>query len=253
MSFYDLDKQARAKLVQTIQGDIQLELKSGRCGHLLAYFSDEDTYIRKSAYLAMGKLYVSETALQKKILARLRLLFKEQEFRVRQTAVNAAGEIGMRDFEAVVDFFDTGLKDPHYSVRNAVIGSIKKTGRKNPVPVLAWAKTYLQHPDKEIRREICHGIELRGRTHPQDILPLLKTLQHDATARVRNTLVHVLGQISYKKGCLATVVAGLNSWDNKELIAKAVAEIIDVHGRYKNFAVFSQKEAISYLRQHIKH
>ncbi|WP_262919151.1 hypothetical protein [Niabella hibiscisoli] len=40
---------------------------------------------------------------------------------------------------------------------------------------------------------------MRGRKHPQDILPLLKELQYDATARVRNTLVHVIGQIAYKK------------------------------------------------------
>ncbi len=79
-------------------------------------------------------------------------------------------------------------------------------GEKNPEPVLTWAKNYLYHADKEIRREICNGIELRGRTHPQDILPLLKKLQHEKTARVRNTLIHVLGQISYKKGCLITVI-----------------------------------------------
>ncbi|WP_315822668.1 hypothetical protein [Paraflavitalea speifideaquila] len=72
-------------------------------------------------------------------------------------------------------------------------------GEVNPLPVLQWAAGYLQHPKVEIRREICHGIELRGRKYPQDILPLLKTLQHDKPARVRNTLVHVLGQIAYKK------------------------------------------------------
>ncbi|MDZ4758612.1 MAG: HEAT repeat domain-containing protein [Bacteroidota bacterium] len=66
-------------------------------------------------------------------------------------------------------------------------------GEKNPKPVLQWAKKYLHHEDKEIRREIGHGIELRGRTHPEDILDILQELQYDKTARVRNTLVHVLG------------------------------------------------------------
>jgi hypothetical protein len=117
---------------------------------------------------------------------------------------------------------------------------------------LKWAKKYLHHPDKEVRREICHGIELRGRTHPQDILPMLKELQREKTARVRNTLVHVIGQISYKKGCLATVIEHLNSWDNKELTDKAVEEIIDVHLRYIDFAVLTQKEVIDYISKHYK-
>lgn len=252
MSFYELSKQERVQLVDTIYERIRLELTSEQLKATLAYFSDEDTYIRKSAYLSVGRIYASEATLQKKILARLKLLLKEEEFKVRQTSVNAAGEIGKQDFEIVEFFFNEGLKDPHHSVRNAVIGSVKKMGEKNPVPVLAWARGYLQHPDKEIRREICHGIELRGRTHPQDILPLLKTLQHDTTARVKNTLVHVLGQIAYKKGCLATVVSELNSWQNKELVSKAIDEIIDVHERYKNFSVLSQKEAIAYIQKHFK-
>jgi hypothetical protein len=127
---------------------------------------------------------------------------------------------------------------------------VKKMGEKNPKAVLRWAKKYLHHPDKEVRREICHGIELRGRTHPQDVLPLLKELQHDKTARVKNTLVHVLGQIAYKKGCLETVIAELKNWDNDALVAAAYEEIIDVHERYKNFAVLTQAQAKAYIEQH---
>ena len=123
-------------------------------------------------------------------------------------------------------------------------------GEKNAVPILTWARKHLHHTDKEVRREICHGIELRGRTHPQDILPLLKELQHDKTARVRNTLVHVLGQISYKKGCLETVIADLNTWQNKELVEEAIEEIIDVHYRYRNFSVLSQQQAKDYIAKH---
>ena len=123
---------------------------------------------------------------------------------------------------------------------------------KNPVPVLKWSEQYLYHPDKEIRREICHGIELRGRTHPQDILPLLKKLQHDKTARVRSTLVHVIGQIAYKKGCLETVIADLNTWENRSLTNDAVEEIIDVHERYKKFSVLTQDEAIAYIEKHYR-
>ncbi len=142
-----------------------------------------------------------------------------------------------------------GLFDPHHSVRNAVIGSIKKMSEKNPKPTLTFARGFLLNENKEIRREICHGIELRGRTHPQEILPLLKELQFENTARVRNTLIHVLGQIAYKKGCLETVVKELKAWSNQQLVMEALEEIIDVHARYKDFAVKTQAEAVYYIEQ----
>ena len=82
---------------------------------------------------------------------------------MRQTTINAAGEIGMHDFAPIEHLMEAGLFDKHHSIRNAVFGSIKKMGEKNPKPVLAFAKRFLHHEDKEIRREICHGIELRGR------------------------------------------------------------------------------------------
>ena len=209
-------------------------------------------HIRKTAYLAIGKLYNAGNAAVKTTIATLETVFKEPEFKIRQTVVNAAGEIGKAEFDIVQHFFDIALFDAHHAVRNAVIGSIKKMGEKNPQPVLAWSKKYLHHEDKEIRREICHGIELRGRTHPQDILPLLRELEFDKTARVRNTLVHVLGQIAYKKGCLETVIEDLSTWQNRELVAKAIDEIIDVHHRYRDFAVLTQQQAIDYIKHHTK-
>ncbi len=247
MPFYDLSKPERVKLVEKINKEILAELNKDKFKHTTTYFSDDDTYIRKSAYLAIGRIYADHKNLQVKIIRLLDLLLQEEDFKIRQTVINAAGEIGKYDFEAVQYFFDKGLFDPHHAPRNAVIGSIKKMCEVNPTPVLSWAKKYLHHPDKEIRREICHGIELRGRKFPQDILPMLKELQHDKTARVRNTLVHVLGQISYKKGCIETVIAHLRHWDNKELVKDALDEIIDVHDRYKNFAVLTQEESISFI------
>lgn len=248
MAYYDLDKNERAALAQTIEQELYDDLSTGASEKTIKYFSDADTYIRKAAYLAIGKIYKADAALLPAILDKLHLLFAEEDFKVRQTAINAAGEIGKTDFEGVAQYFDTGLFDAHHSVRNAVIGSVKKMGEKNPAPVLLWARKYLHHPDKEIRREICHGIELRGRTHPGDILPLLKELQFDKTARVRNTLVHVIGQISYKKNCLAKVMADIATWDNKELVYKAVAEIIAIHERYRNFSALTQNEAIAYIK-----
>jgi hypothetical protein len=250
MAFYDLPKYERDELVSTIYKDILSELKTGHNKKTPAYFEDEDTYIRKSAYLNIGRIYFAHKTLQPKTIQLLDVLVKHDNFKVRQTAINAAGEIGKTDFAVVQHIFDAGLFDEHHSPRNAVIGSIKKMGEVSPKPVLAWAKKYLHHEDKEIRREICHGIELRGRKHPQDILPLLQELQHDTTARVRNTLVHVLGQIAYKKGCIQIVVEHLKGWENKQLVADALEEIIDVHHRYRSFSALTQDEARTYIERH---
>ncbi len=247
MAFYDLTKEERNLLVVNMHQDIVDGLMSQDTKQITNYFSNDDTYIRKTAYLAIGKIYYAQPELQVAIFSVLKEFMQFDDELVRQTVINAAGEIGKFHFEKIQHFMDTGLFDAHHRVRNAVIGSIKKMGEKNPILVLAWAKTYLKHPDKEIRREICHGIELRGRTHPQDILPLLKELEFDATRRVSDTLIHVLGQIAYKNGCLKTVVAHLNTWENKELVQKALDEIVDVHNRYKKFAVLTQQEAIDYI------
>lgn len=251
MAFYDLHKSERALLVAEIYAALQKDVQEGETESFEKYFSDEDTYIRKTGYQAVGKIYLSEGKLQDKLLKLLKVLYQSENEKVRQTVINAAGEIGMRDFEVIEEFMDKGLFDAHHTVRNAVIGSMKKMGKKNPKPVLAFARKYLHHEDKEIRREICHGIELRGRTHPQDILPLLRELQDDKTKRVRDTLVHVLGQLAYKKGCLEIVVSDLRGWHNKELVADATAEIIDVHERYKNFAVKTQDEARAYIERNL--
>jgi len=252
MGFYNLSKKERIVLVEKIITEIHNDLISETSKNILNYFTDEDTYIRKKAYLAIGKLFYTQKELQNTILSLLTELLENENEKVRQTTVNAAGEIGKYHFDEVQWVFDTALFDEHHSVRNAVVGSVKKMSEKNPVPVLQWAKGYLKHPDKEIRREICHGIELRGRTHPQDILPLLKELEFDETKRVSKTLVHVLGQISYKNGCLKTVVEALNKWQNKALVQEALDEIVDVHERYKKFAVLSQQEAINYIDSHYK-
>ena len=250
MAFYDLAKAERERVVATIQSDILAEILSKTTNNIVSYFDDEDTYIRKSAYLAIGRIYLANNLLKQKIIQILNQLLLQNSFKIRQTAINAAGEIGKYDFEPVQHFFDKGLFDTHHSPRNAVIGSIKKMGEVNPTPVLTWAKKYLHHENKEIRREICHGIELRGRKFPQDILPLLQELQHDKTARVRNTLVHVIGQIAYKKGCLEIVIEHLKNWDNKQLIEDALEEIIDVHYRYRNFSALTQEQARAYIATH---
>jgi len=247
MGFYDLPKDERRVLAGNIQAELMKGIAYNEDTAAYKYFSDADTYIRKAAYLGIGRIYNLNESLRLKVISLLKRMLLAADFKIRQTVINAAGEIGKDDFAVVARFFDKGLFDGHHSVRNAVIGSVKKMGEKNPVPVLAWASGYLHHADKEIRREICHGIELRGRTHPQDILPMLRQLQFDKTARVRDTLVHVLGQIAYKKGCLATVVTDLEQWENKALVAAAYEEIIDVHHRYRDFAAMTQDAARQYI------
>ncbi|MFA6057718.1 MAG: HEAT repeat domain-containing protein [Taibaiella sp.] len=250
MAFYNLTKQERLDLVAVIKSELVNDILSNTFNQTTCYFEHDDTYIRKSAYLSLGRIYFEREALQKPILIMLDKFLPNENFKIRQTVINAAGEIGKKDFEIVKHFFDKGLFDPHHSPRNAVIGCIKKMAEVNPEPVLSWARSYLHHDDKEIRREICHGIELRGRKHPEDILPMLKELQYDKTARVRNTLVHVIGQIAYKKGCLAIVLEHLKAWDNKQLVKDAIEEIIDVHYRYRNFSALTQEEAKQYIANH---
>lgn len=252
MAFYDLSKEERSVLVKKINEQVHEDIVKNKINYIKIYSSDEDTYIRKNTYQAIGKIYNANRNLRATTVNILKHLLKSDNEKIRQTTINAAGEIGKFHFEAVREFFDIGLFDEHHSVRNAVIGSVKKMGEIDPKPILSWAANYLEHPDKEIRREICHGIELRGRKYPQDILPMLAKLQFDETSRVRNTLIHVLGQIAYKKGCLATVIKHLNTWKNKELVNEALDEIVDVHHRYKNFAVLTRQEAIDYIDKNYK-
>ncbi len=247
MAFYDISKEERLLLVKQINQEIFDDFFNIKQGAIEKYASDEDTYIRKTVYQAIGKVFNAHRNLRVTVLNTLKQLLRSDNEKVRQTTINAAGEIGKFHFDSVQSFFDMGLFDKHHSVRNAVIGSVKKMGDINPKPVFEWAEQYLQHPDKEIRREICHGIELRGRKYPQDILSMLATLQFDETNRVRNTLIHVIGQISYKKGCLETVIKHLKTWRNKELVIEAIDEIVDVHHRYKSFAILTQQQAIDYI------
>ena len=123
-------------------------------------------------------------------------------------------------------------------------------GQVNSKPILSFAKKYIQHPEAEIRREVIHGIELRGRTHPEEVLPLLEEVQFEKVSRVRNMVIHVLGQISYKKGCLEKVVQALLKWENKELVNEALVKILEIHVRYKDFSDKTYQEAKEYIEEH---
>lgn len=130
MAFYDLPKTEREKLAKSIYDWLLSDLKLERNGNFITYFGDSDTYIRKCAYLAVGKLFKADNSLLSILIKTLNNMLQSPNYHIRQTAINAAGEIGILNFDLVKDFMDTGLFDEHHSVRNAVIGSIKKNGRK---------------------------------------------------------------------------------------------------------------------------
>ncbi|MCL7745659.1 HEAT repeat domain-containing protein [Halalkalibacter alkaliphilus] len=251
MGYYDLSKEERVHVYKTMEGNITFDVKQNKIDYLLQYAADQDTYIRKNAYLIMGRLYHSNPPLQEAVLQIAEKLLAHDDEKIRQTIVNALGEIGKKDASSVMAFFEKALFDEHHSVRNAVIGSFKKMGKVNPKPVLSISKKYLHHPDPEIRREVIHGIELRGRTHPEEVLPLLKEVQFETVKRVRNMIIHVIGQISYKEGCLEKVVQALREWENKELVQGAIIEIIDVHHRYMDFSDKTAEEAKIYISRHL--
>lgn len=256
MGFYDLSKKERQKLVDKIQNEILNIIKEDNTHlnnvipeNILGYASDNDTYIRKIVYTAMGRIYFDVNDLKPKVLEILNLMLNNENELVRQTSVYSYGEIGKKDPSDVMDKFEIALNDKNHKVRNAVIGALKQMGQKNPGPTFKFARKHLHDDNPEIRREIVHGIELRGRTHPEDVLPLLMELQDEDVAEVRKMVIHVLGQISYKKGCLEKVISSLNQWKNISLVHEALDEIIEVHKRYK-FAVKTPEEAEEYIKVH---
>lgn len=249
MGFYDLLVKEREKLVKKIEEEIKNNLRDHSYQNITKYFSNEDTYIRKIAYLSVTRVYFSNTNLQSKILKILDQLFRENNEKVRQTVVNTLGEIGKIDAQIALPIYEKAMVDEAHEVRNAVIGSLKKMGEKNPQPVLEFSRKFLSNSDPEIRRQAVHGIELRGRIHPEDVLPLLEKLQNETNKRVRETMIHVLGQISYKKGCLEKVISALKTWKNKEIIKSALAEILETHKSYEKFSAKSYKEAETYIKK----
>ncbi|MCL2495852.1 MAG: HEAT repeat domain-containing protein [Clostridiales bacterium] len=251
MAFYELSKEERARKCAGIQNDIFCDLISGAYPSTCRYFDDADTYIRKVAYLGVGRIYKTDAEIRENILLMLEKLMAEKSERIRQTVINSCGEIAMLNFMAVEHLFISGLKDKHHAVKNAVQGSLKKSAEKNPQEVIPFCKKYILDDNPEIRRQVLHGLELRGRTHPEDILPLLRLLQFEKHTRVRSMLIHVMGQISYKKGCLEKVTGELITWEDKMLADACFNEIIKQHrhayGHFKTVEIIPPAECEEYI------
>lgn len=253
MGFYDLSKEERETLVNEMKEEIGQDLKDGISESIRKFASDDDTYIRKNAYLILARYYHNDQELRDRILNLLEELLHDKDDKVRQTSVYTLGEIGRKmDADKIVGLLETALNDKHHKVRNAVTGALKRMGEKNPKPTLEFAKKFLRHPDPNVRQKIIHGIELRGRTHPEDVLPLLADAQNDHDNKVKKKVIHVLAQISYKKGCLEKVITALKSWENKELVEKALEEILDVHMRYEKFSVKSYEKAKKFIENQFR-
>lgn len=250
MTFYDLSKEERQKLVVKMESAIKSDLETEESLIILKFASDDDFYIRKNTYLILGRLCFDHEELREKIIKVAENFLQNKNENVRQTAVYIFSEIGKKDSNNALKYLEIALNDEHHVVKNAMMGALKQMGQKNPEPTLEFAKKFLRDPDPEIRRIIIHGIELRGRTHPEEILPLLEEIQNEENKRVRNMVIHVIGQISYKKGCLEKTITALKYWKNKKIVNDALIEIIDVHKRYK-FAEKSPGEARNYIHRHI--
>ncbi|EKQ54605.1 MAG: hypothetical protein B655_0717 [Methanobacterium sp. Maddingley MBC34] len=247
MGYYDLTKEERQNLVLEMKDEIIKDLESGENTSILLYSSDEDVYIRKNISNILGKTYREQNLFKEEIIHLAVQLLKNDDEKVRQTAVYILGEIGKQDAEPVFDYLEIALEDPHYRVRNTVMSSLKVMGQKNPKPTLIFAKAFIHHPNPEVRKKVIHGIELRGRTHPEDVLPLLEELQDEDNPQVRKMLIHVIGQISYKKGCLEKVTSTLKTWKNRKLVEDTIPYILEVHKNYP-FSAMTPEEAKKYLK-----
>jgi hypothetical protein len=71
MYFYKLSKKEREAIVRKIQNDIKRDIQNDKTYYVIKYFSDLDTYIRKTAYLAIGKIFKTENINPDNIILRL--------------------------------------------------------------------------------------------------------------------------------------------------------------------------------------
>lgn len=104
MGFYDLSNDERQKVVNETEEDIlELDIPGDNNNNvgvvpeiIINYASDSDTYIRKNAYMAIGRIYWDHLDLREKILHLLDEMLKNPEEKVRQTSVYALSEIGKK-------------------------------------------------------------------------------------------------------------------------------------------------------------
>jgi len=200
MGYYDLSPIQRKQLYEQMQNNIIRNLKENKADIIMSHASDPDTYIRKNCSLILGRLYNDDEGLRKPISEVIDKLSVSENEKIRLTTVYALGEIGKNNFRAVEQKLEKFLTDSHHSVKNALTGALKQMGEKNPEPVFHWAKKAMNSCNPDMRKRILHGLELRGRSHPEELLPILKNIiQGNPDKKTRGMIVHIIGQISYKR------------------------------------------------------
>ncbi len=85
MSFYNLTKAERKKEVNAIESALRNAIDMDQLSNMIRYFSDPDTYIRRSAYLAIGRICKSDVNLLPKVIKTLENLNSHGDFKVRLT------------------------------------------------------------------------------------------------------------------------------------------------------------------------
>jgi len=241
--------QEKKRIIAEIEGVVKNYDESAKIENIRKYSTAANEAVRRCLYLYLGKLYRENPDLREKILKLIKKLLWDDSEHVRGTAVYALGEIELTETELTYELYETALNDKYQAVKDAIIEVLQKKVEKDPVSTLQFARRFLYHSNPRIRRGIIHGIEPRGRTHPEDILPFLEEFQDDPDKKLRGTILYVLGEISYKKGCLEKVAAALKRWTNRELVFKALKEILEVHKRYEKFSAKSFKETKEYLEK----
>src|SRR5690606_8032520 len=101
MGYYDLSKEERQKFVLKMKKEIVKGLKEGETIVILHYSSDNDVYIRKNVSTIMGRIYRDQGIFQEEIIQVASHLLKNDDEKVRQTAVYLMGEIGKKDADMV--------------------------------------------------------------------------------------------------------------------------------------------------------
>ena len=60
--------------------------------------------------------------------------------------------------------------------------------------------------------------------------------------------VHVIGQVSYKKGCPEKTALALKDRENQELVEEALKEILDTHRNYAKFCALPPERVKEYIK-----
>ncbi len=84
MGFYDLSIENRRKLVLKIEREVARDLEAEEVGRVVRYASSSDTYVRRSLYFVLGRLYRDRAETRSSIWRTLEKLSEHADEQVRQ-------------------------------------------------------------------------------------------------------------------------------------------------------------------------